>query len=223
MEDNMTRIKILIADEHPAFREGLRQAFNATADMEVVATAEDGEDAVKQAVEKIPDIVVLSVNLPKMDGIATTKKLKEGNPDIGIILVSSYSHGSYIVPALRAGALGYLSKTSPLDELISCVRSVHAGETVIKSQGVGRLLRLMVNESDDETRHVEQLHLREMEVLGLIAKGMHNRDIAIKLNISDHTVHTHLTSIFRKLGVNSRTEAVTHALRRGWLSFDDLV
>jgi two-component system response regulator DegU len=219
----MAKIRVLVVDEHPAFREGVRQAVNSTTDMEVVATAEDGESAVKQAAAEKPDIAVLSVTLPKMDGLATTKKLKEENPDIGIILVSLYSHGSYIVPALRAGALGYLSKTSPLEELISCIRSVKAGETVVKSEAVGKLLRLLVSESDEESRYVEKLHLREMEVLGLVAKGMHNRDIAKRLGISDHTVHTHLTSIFRKMGVSSRTEAVIYALRMSWLSFDDLV
>jgi DNA-binding NarL/FixJ family response regulator len=218
----MAKTRVIIADEHPAFQEGLRQAINSTDDMEVVASAEYGENAVRQAAEKRPEIAVLSVTLPDMDGIATAKRLKEENPEIGIILVSSYSHGSFIVPALRAGALGYLSKTSPIEELISCIRSVRAGETVVKSQGVGRLLRLMVSESDDESRYVETLHHREMEILGLVAKGMHNRDVATRLGISDHTVHTHLTSIFRKLDVNSRTEAVIQALRRGWLSFDDL-
>ncbi len=218
----MAKIRVLIADEHPAFREGVRQAVNSTKDMEVVATAEDGEHAVSQAAEEKPDIAVLSVTLPNIDGIATAKKLKEENPDIGIVVVSSYSHGSYIMPALRAGALGYLSKTSPLEELISCIRSVKAGETVVNSRAVGKLLRLLVGESNEETKYIEKLHLREMEVLGLVAKGMHNRDIARRLGISDHTVHTHLTSIFRKLGVNSRTEALIYALRRGWLSVDDL-
>ena len=218
----MAKIRVLIADEHPAFREGVRQAVENTTDIEVVAIAVDGEDAVSRAAEERPDIAVLSISLPGMDGITAAKKLKDDNPDIGIVMVSSYSHGSYIVPALRAGALGYLSKTSPLEDLINCIRSVKAGDTVVDSRAVGRLLRLMVSEADEEAKYIEKLHLREMEVLGLVAKGMHNRDIAIKLNISDHTVHAHLTSIFRKLGVNSRTEAVIHALRRGWLSFDDL-
>jgi DNA-binding NarL/FixJ family response regulator len=218
----MEKIKVLIADEHPAFREGVRQAVDGAGDMEVVAITGDGESAVELAVETKPDVAVIGVTLPRKDGIATTKKLKEDNPEIGVILVSPYSHGSFIMPALRAGALGYLTKTSPLEELLNCIRSVKAREIVVDSRAVGKLLRLMVDESNEKSEYVEKLHLREMEVLGLIAKGLRNQDIAANLGISDHTVHTHLNNIFRKLGVKSRTEALIQALKMGWISFDEL-
>ena len=218
----MIKIKVLIADEIPAFREGVRHAINNAADMEVVAVARDGEEALEQARATNPDVALISVTLTNTDGISTTKNLKGYNSNIGIILISPYSHGSYIMPALRAGALGYLTKTSPLEELITCIRSVHAKEMVVDSRAVGKLLQFMVKDSDNENKYVEKLHLREMEVLGLIAKGMHNRDIATKLDISEHTVHTHINSIFRKLGVNSRTEALIQGLKAGWISYDDL-
>lgn len=218
----MEKIKILIADELPAFREGVRQAINNTSDMEVVAVAGDGEETLIQANEKKPHVAVISVTLPKLDGIAVTKKLKTTNPDIAIMLVSPYSHGSYIMPALRAGAFGYLTKTSPLEELILGIRSVKSKEIIVDSKAVGKLLKLMVEESNDKDAYIEKLHFREMEVMSLVAKGMSNHDIALQLGISDHTVHTHVNNIFKKLGVKSRTEATVRALRMGWVNFDDL-
>ena len=222
MDENIARIRVLIADELPAFREGIRQAISNTDDMEVVAVSGDGEEALKQAVEKKPDIAVISVTLPKIKGIDLTKKLKEENLNIGVILISPYSHGSYIMPALRAGAFGYLTKSSPLEELIDCIRSVRAKEIFLDSRAVGKLLKVMIDETGEENKYVEKLHLREMEILGLIARGMRDREIAAELGISVHTVHAHINSIFRKLGVKSRTEALVQAMKVGWVSVDEL-
>jgi len=209
--DTAGTIKVLVADDHPAFRDGLCRAISGTDDLEVIATADDGEQAVRLAQESVPDVAVISITLPKLDGITVAKQIKAASPKTSIIMVSAYDQGSYIATSLRAGALGYLCKTSPVDELINCIRTVNTGETVFDSRAAGKLLRLLLAEPIDETKYIEKLHDREMEVIKLVAKGMHNRDIATELHISEHTVHSHLTTIFRKLGVNSRTEAVLHA------------
>ena len=218
----MARIKVLVADDHPAFREGVCRALADTDDLEVVASADNGEQAVSLARELAPDVAVVGVSLPPLDGIAAAEQIKEACPDTGVIMISYYTDGSHVLASLRAGALGYLLKTSPLEELISSIRRVRAGETVFDSRVTSNVLRQLALETGKGIGKPKYLHPREIEVLKLVATGKHNSEVAAELHISEHTVHTHLTNIFRKLGVSSRTEAVTCALKKGWLTQSDL-
>ena len=223
--DAMNKIRVLIADDHPAFLEGVSRAIADTEDIEVICTTNDSKQAIRLVQERAPDVVVINAAMCGQSGIEATKKIKLARPKVGVIIVSAQTHGAYVLPSLRAGALGYILKTSPLDELIGCIRRVRAGETMFDIKATGKILRLLAgvaNDGNKETRTLEKLHAREMDVLKLIAQGMHNRDVAEKLHISEYTVHTHLTNIFRKLGARSRTGAVLHAVREGWLTFDDL-
>lgn len=216
------KIHILVADDHPAFREGLCRLLEDEKDLEIVAKAEDGEQAVKLALQLKPDVVVIDVDMPKLNGIEAAKQIKAICPTIAILMVSAFSYQSYILASLRAGAAGYLLKSAPLRELISAIRLVCAGEGVFDLKATSKILYRLTAETGNDFRAFEPLNRRELDVLKLAAKGMSNRGIAEKLFISARTVQTHLVNIFGKLQVGSRTEAVLRALKEGWLSFDDL-
>ena len=218
----MEKIRILIADDHPAFREGLCQLLEGEEDLECVAMPEDGEEAVRLAKELRPDVAIIDVAMPKLNGIEATRQIKAAYPAIAILMVSAYGYESYILASLRVGAAGYLLKSASLRELISAIRLVHAGEGVFDLKSASRLISRVATEKVGERGGLEELHRRELEVLKLAAKGMRNKEIARKLVISERTVQTHLVNIFRKLEVGSRTEAVLHALKEGWLTLDDL-
>ena len=220
----MKRIRVLVADDHPAFREGLTRLLAEEGDIEVVAEAGDGEEAVELASELLPDIAVIDVSMPKINGIEATRRIKAACPATAILIVSAYGYESYVLGAVEAGAAGYLVKNVRVRELVSAIRAVHAGETVLDPQAAHRVFSRL-SHTRGMTRVGEtapQLHQREMEVLRLAAGGMSNKEIAQELAISVRTVQTHMVNIFGKLGVGSRTEAVLHALREGWLTLDDL-
>lgn len=218
----MEKIKLLIADDHPPFREGLSKLLEEEPDMEVVAKPADGDEAVNLAKQLQPDVAILDVAMPKLNGIEAAKQIKAACPNTAILMISAYGYEPYLLASLQAGATGYLLKSSPLRELISAVRSVHSGQAVFDLKAVGKVLdRLAVNQSG-EVVSGQRLQSRELQVLRLTAKGISNKEIGKELKISDRTVQTHLIRIFRKLGVSSRTEAVLRALREGWLTLDEL-
>jgi DNA-binding NarL/FixJ family response regulator len=216
------KIRVLIADDHPAFREGLCQLLEHEEDLECVAEAADGEEAVRLAIELLPDVAIIDIAMPKLNGIEAAAQNKAARPAIAILMVSAFGYESYILASLRAGAAGYLLKNAPLRELTNAIRSVHAGEAVFDLKATSKILRRLVGDKGEERIELEELHPRELEVLRLIGKGMSNKEIARELVISERTVQTHLVNVFRKLDVGSRTEAVLHALREGWLTLDDL-
>ena len=218
----MEKIRILIADDHPAFREGLCRLLEGEEDLECVCKPSDGEEAVSLAKELLPDVAIIDVAMPKLNGIEAAKQIKAACPNTAILMVSAFGYESYILASLRAGAAGYLLKTTPLRELTNAIRSVHTGEAVFDLKAASKILRRLTAEKGKEKEGLEELHRRELEVLKLAAKGISNKEIASKLTISERTVQTHLVNIFRKLGVSSRTEAVLHALKKGWLTLDDL-
>jgi len=218
----METIKIMVVDDHPAFRDGLSRLLQEEADLEVVATPGDGEQAVELAVKLKPNVIVMDISMPKMNGIEAAKIIKANNPGIAILMVSAYSYQSYVLAALRAGAAGYLLKNAPLQELMKAIRMIYTGEGVFDMKVTGNLLRRLAEDKGERRKDVEELHPRELEVLTLAAKGSGNKEIAGELEISERTVQTHLVNIFRKLRVSSRTEAVLQGLRQGWLTLDDL-
>jgi DNA-binding NarL/FixJ family response regulator len=216
------KIRVIIADDHPAFREGLSRLLEDEEDIEVVAKPADGEEAVRLTRELLPDVAIVDISMPKLDGIETTRQIKACCPETNVLIVSAHNFGSYILASLRYGASGYILKTASLGEIVGAIRLVHAGEGVFDLKAGNRVLCRLASGKGDDRKVADLLHLRELEVLKLTAKGLGNKEIARQLVISERTVHSHLINIFRKLEVGSRTEAVLHALKEGWLSLDDL-
>jgi NarL family two-component system response regulator LiaR len=218
----MDKIKILIADDHPPFAEGLTLLFEREPDLVVIATPTNGEEAVKLAKELRPDVAILDVAMPGLNGIEAAKKIKEACPDTAVLMLSAYGYEPYLLSSLQAGVSGYVLKSSPVSELTRAIRSVHDGQAIFDFEAIKKVLRGLTTDIGTERKGLHGLHQRELEVLRLAAKGISNKDIAQKLGIGNRTVQTHLLRIFHKLGVNSRTEAVFHALKQGWFTLDDL-
>jgi len=190
--------------------------------MEVVGEAGDGEEAVKLANELKPDVIVMDIRMPKLNGIEATKKIKELEPSIAVLVLTAYENDQYIFALLEAGAAGYLLKGVRVQEVIEAIRAVYAGESVLHPVIARRVINRVVAPVPAEAPVSEPLSEREMEVLKLAAKGISNKDIADELFLSPRTIQAHLGNIFNKLGVASRTEAILHGLRKGWLTLEDL-
>lgn len=220
----MERIKVLIADDHPLFREGVARLLEAEKDMEVLAQAGDGEEVVKLATELLPHVAVIDAAMPKLNGIEAARQIKTACPGTSILIISAFSNESYLFGAVEAGAAGYMSKTVRGQELVTAIRALHNGETVLDSSAAHKIFERAARASRllRAGDVPAELHPRQLEVLKLTARGMSNLEIAQELTISRRTVQVHLTNIFTKLRVGSRTEAVGHALKEGWLTLDDL-
>jgi len=218
----MRKIRVLIADNHPVFREGLARLFQEEEDLECVATAQDGKEAIKLAQELLPDVAIIDVNMPEVSGIDALKQIRKVCPAMGILMLSAYKYSHYVNSSIQAGADGYLMKNIPRHKLIEAIRMIHAGQGVFNLEASGGVLRKLTAGAGGAGANSSALHRRELEVLRLVAKGMTNKHIASELNISDNTVGTHLVNIFRKLGVESRTEATLHAFREGLITTDEL-
>ncbi len=213
-------IKVLLADDHALVREGTRRLLEAEPDIRVVAEAGDGAEAVAQAEQTQPDVVIMDIALPGMSGIEATRQIKIRQPHIAVLALTAYDDEQYVLALLDAGAAGFLLKDVRGEELAAAVRAVHRGESVLQPRIAQRaLLRAIARRSP--TPSPPPLSEREMEVLREAARGLPNKDIARRLNLSVRTIHTHLGNAFNKLGVGSRTEAVLLALRRGWISLDE--
>ena len=218
----MAKIRLLIADDHPTFRDGLARLLEDEEDLECIAKSGDGVEAVKLAKELRPDVAIVDVSMPNLNGIEATKQIKVACPATAVIMVSAFDYQSYILSSLQAGAAGYVLKDTPLPELISAIRLVHKGGSVLDLKATDKIVRHLATGDGSNKTGLEFLQPREAEIVKLAAKGMSNKEIARELFISERTVQTHLVKVFRKLGVSSRTQAVLHALSRGWLTMDDL-
>lgn len=223
-------IRIAIVDDHELFREGLKRIFDLEDEFIVVAEGRTGTDAIRIAKEERPEIMILDINMPDLNGIEATKQLTTVSSDTRVLILSIHDDESYITHALEAGASGFLLKEVASSELISAVRSVakdgaylHPKVTTNVLKDYRRLLqfkgeqaeRNVVNRMDDPVYRL--LSRREVEVLHLLADGRSNRDISDMLFISEKTVKNHVSSVLRKMEVNDRTQAVVDAIRRGWV------
>jgi DNA-binding NarL/FixJ family response regulator len=220
----MEKIRVIIADDHTVVREGTRALLEKEADMEVVGEAADGEEAVSLIERLKPDVAILDIAMPKLSGIEVTRQVKPRVPSTAILVLSAYANDRYVFALLEAGAAGYLLKEVHGREIVDAVRAVHGGESVL-SPAIARMVikRAMDTRTRDKDTSSEiDLSDREKEVLKLAARGLSNKDIADKLYISIRTVQGHINSIFHKLGVGSRTEAIFQGVKRGWISFDDM-
>jgi len=220
----LAKIKILIADDHAVVREGTRRILEQEPDMEVVGEAGDGEEAVNLAASLKPDVAIIDIAMPKLDGIEATKRIKATWPSINVLILSAYDDDQFIFSLLEAGAAGYLLKSIRGRELIDAIRAVYSGESVLHPSIARKVLNRFVSTSGKPEGQEPSgvLSDREMEVLKLAAKGLSNQDIAEKLCLSIRTVQGHLGHIFNKLQVGSRTEAVVRALKEGWVTLDDV-
>ena len=212
MESNR-KIKILIVDDHLVVREGLSAILSRESNIEVVGEAENGAKAIDKADKLSPDIVLMDLRMPEVDGVEAMRRIKQQHPEINFIVLTTYDNDEYIFKGIEAGARAYLLKDTPREELFRAIDAVYRGESLIEPAVAGRVLDKLVELSHQ--RPATELSKREIEVLELIARGTGNKLIASSLNISESTVKTHIQSIFQKLEVNDRTEAVTKALSKG--------
>lgn len=199
-------IRVLVADDHPVVREGLCTMLEIEEDLEVVGRAADGEEAVAQALSARPDIILMDVQMPNVDGIEAMRRIRESDPEARVIVLTTYRDEDYIFPSLRAGARGYLLKDASREELAEAIRAVHRGESLLDPQIA------------DQARSREGLTAREVEVLELMAQQKSNAQIAEKLFVSENTVKTHVSNILAKLGCNDRAAAVLTAWKRHLIS-----
>ena len=205
-------IRLLIVDDHPVVRDGLRGIFDGDAEFEVVGEAGDGAEGVDEADRLRPDVLLMDLRMPGVDGASAIRQLAErGNP-ARVLVLTTYDTDSDVVPAIEAGATGYLLKDSPRDALIRAVRAAHRGESVLAPSVTSRLMSQLRTPASDA------LSARELEVLTLISQGETNRGAAARLFISEATVKTHLLHIYEKLAVNDRAAAVAAAYERGLLA-----
>jgi DNA-binding NarL/FixJ family response regulator len=220
----MNKTTILVADDHPLLREGIVQLLDKEADIEVVGQAADGEEAVRLADEKTPDVVVMDIEMPGIDGLEATRQIKAAHPEISVLVLTIHDDEEIIAALLAAGAAGYLLKTTYGKELVQAIRAVRLGEFVLDTRIGPKVFRAFTRNSSKPTpRHTsEKLSAREMEVIRLVAQGKSNSEMAQELFVSQRTIKGYLSDIFSKLGVNSRVEAITACLREGILSMEDL-
>jgi DNA-binding NarL/FixJ family response regulator len=216
-------IRILIADDHRLFRQGLRQICELKGGFEVVGEAENGQEAIDLARSLKPDIVLMDIRMPKLDGVQATSFVTAEDPNIHVIVLTMQREDQYVFDAIKAGARGYLLKDVDAEVLLDAIRSVHQGQALLDPHMAAKLLtefRRLSDPSAAEQEKMEQLTEGEMEVLRRVAQGADNKDIAKQLNLSESTVANRLRDIYQKLHVNNRTQAALYALRRGWASLD---
>jgi len=220
----MRKIRILLAEDHVVVREGTRKLLESQPDFEVVGEAGDGEEAVELTKQLHPEVVIMDITMPKLSGIEATKQIKALYPSMAVLVLTGYDYDEYVFALIEAGAAGYLLKEATGDELIDAIRLVKAGEPAVHPRIMRKILehlRTPVQEPA-EIATAESLTEREMEVLRWAVKGMSNKEIADALSLSVRTVQAHLQNIFNKLGVGSRSEAIVYALKKGWLSLEEL-
>ena len=218
----MDQIKILIADDHAVVREGTRQILEHEPDLTVVAEASDGEEAVKLAGSAKPDVAIIDISMPRVDGIEATKRIKALYPSIAVLILSAYDDEQFIFGLLEAGAAGYLLKSVRGRELIDAVRQVYAGESVLHPAIARKVLNRFVPgpEKLAKQKLAEVLSKREMDVLKLAAKGLSNQDIANELIVSVKTVEWHRANLMSKLGAHSAVELTRYAIRHRLVDAD---
>jgi DNA-binding NarL/FixJ family response regulator len=214
-------IRVILADDHAVVRKGIREFLEEEGDIVVVAEAADGSQAVDLVAEHQPDVAVLDIQMPGVGGIEATRRIKAEHPRVRVLVLTAYDDDPYVFALLQAGASGYILKTAGSSELGEAVRTVHRGESALDPVVAQKVVQqLTTGRPLGAQATVEALTERELDVLRLAAKGLTNKAIGQALDISDRTVQGHLANIYGKLNVSSRTEAVTEALKLGWITFE---
>jgi len=211
----LAKIRVVIADDHAVVRQGLRTFLELQQDVEVVADAADGDEAVAAAHEHRPDVVLMDIVMPGTDGVEAIRRILLERPSTRVIALTSFLDDDKVFPAVRAGAAGYLLKDVEPPELVKAIRTVYGGEALLHPAVTARLMEELAGSGRDDA--VDPLTEREREVLGLIARGLANKLIARELGIAEKTVKTHVSNILGKLDLTDRTQAALYAVRRGWV------
>jgi len=218
----MSSIRVLIVDDHRLFRQGLRQICETLGGFKVVGEAKDGHEAVGLTRRLQPDVILMDINMPVLDGVKATSLITENNPSVRVIVLTMYRQSHYVFEAIKAGAQGYLLKDVDEQELIDTVRAIHRGEALIDPGLATKVLDEFrrLSRARGEVENMERLTQGEMVALRLVAQGADNKAIAKRLSLSESTIANRLSNIYQKLHVNNRTQAALFALRRGWVALD---
>jgi DNA-binding NarL/FixJ family response regulator len=208
-------IKVIIADDHHVVRRGLLFFLKTQKDIEIVAEATNGVEAVSLVKEHKPDVVLMDLVMPEMDGIEATKQIKESYPETKVIILTSFSDKDHVIPAIKAGATGYQLKDVEPDELVKAIRAVYAGENQLHPKVTNHVMTHLMGGDTNETKYLHELTKRELEVLVEIARGKSNKEIAATLVIAEKTVKTHVSNILSKLQLQDRTQAALYAVKHG--------
>lgn len=218
----MAKAKVLLVEDHVIVRQGIKALFSDEPDLEIVGEADDGRAALQSVSELEPDVVLMDISMPGLNGIEATRQIRQNHPGVKVVVLSMHSNEEYVFQVLRAGASGYVLKQSDSSEVLTAIRAALAGGSFlsppISRTVIDDYVRRAEARGGDED--LELLTSREREVLQLLAEGLSNREIAEQLNISIKTVETHRSNMMGKLGVSSKTELVKYALRKGWASLD---
>jgi two-component system, NarL family, response regulator LiaR len=221
----MANIRIILCEDHLITRQGIRRLLEDEKDLEIVGEASNGEEAVQMVLEIKPDVVIMDIAMPKLNGIEATRQIKLHYPQTGVLILSAYDDDEYVFALLKAGAAGYLLKSVSGNELVKAIRAVFKGEPVLDPLVAKKVVNYFrfqekTPQLEEETKHLSD---REITIIKLAAKGLTNKDIAESMHLSYRTIEGHMRDAFNKLGVSSRTEAVLHGLKMGWFTLEELV
>lgn len=207
----MEPIRVLIVDDQPLICDGISKLLEGEKEIQVIGTAYSGEEAIEKANKLKPDIILMDIRMPGIDGIEATKIIKSNNPSIQIIAISVYEEDELVIQMFQAGAVGYILKDISLENLVKAIKNVYKGNTMINPGVSRKLVRMLTEDKNTDT----VLTPREVEILRELARGKSNKEIGEKLYLSESTVKTHISHIFQKIGVRSRSEAILYAVKRG--------
>lgn len=214
----MDKIKILVVDDHAMMRDGIRALLSIYDDVEIVGEASEGREAIEKVGELAPDVAIMDIAMPGMDGLEATRRIRKKNPTVKVLVLTQYDNKEYILSAIKAGATGYVPKRALGSELVSAIRAVHRGESFLYPSAATALIEDYRQQAEGEP--YDRLTAREREILKLVAEGHTSREIADMLSINLKTVLGHRTKIMEKLDLRNRTELIKYAMRKGLVSID---
>ena len=220
----MSDITIVLGEDHLITRQGILRLLEDEEGLSIIGEASNGEEAVQMVTDLKPDVVIMDIAMPKLNGIEATRQIKVIHPRTGVLILSAYDDDEYVFAMLKAGAAGYLLKSVSGDELIRAVKAIHNGEPVLDPGIAKKVMNYFKfqNKIPSVKEDSEHLSKRELDIIKLAAKGLTNKEIADQLHLSFRTVEGHMRDVFNKLGVGSRTEAVLFGLRKGWFTLEEL-
>jgi len=220
----MSDITIVLGEDHLITRQGILRLLEDEEGLTVVGEAGNGEEAVQMVTDLEPDVVIMDIAMPRLNGIEATRQIKVINPRTGVLILSAYDDDEYVFALLKAGAAGYLLKSVSGDELVRAIKAIHNGEPVLDPLIAKKVMNYFKSQNKIPSVKEDSEHLssRELDVIKLAAKGFTNKEIADKLHLSYRTVEGHMRDVFNKLGVGSRTEAVLFGLKKGWFTLEEL-
>jgi two-component system, NarL family, response regulator LiaR len=221
-DDTIDTIRILLAEDHTVVREGLKELIQREEDMEVIGEASQGEEAVHMAQTFQPDIVIMDIAMPGINGIEATKKIKQSYPSISVLILTAYDNEEFILATIEAKAAGYMLKNVRGQDLLNAIRAVYAGDSVLHPSITAKVLKHIGPLKNNATqKNKKVLSVRELQVVKLGARGLLNKEIASELDLSVRTIQTHWRNIFIKIGVSSRLEVIMYCLKQDWISLDE--